>query len=84
VLFLPTSRDEKYKAKQAIDSFFWRAGDVMSALLVYVGVTLLGFGTSGFAKVNLVLAFVWVLLAVAVGREYQRKSEAPQTTAVIR
>jgi AAA family ATP:ADP antiporter len=84
VLFLPTSRDEKYKAKQAIDSFFWRAGDVMSAALVYVGVTLLGFGTSGFARVNLVLAAVWLALAVAVGREYQRRSQALQATAVIR
>jgi len=84
VLFLPTSRDEKYKAKQAIDSFFQRAGDVLSAVLVYVGVTLLGFGTTGFARVNLVLAFVWLVLAVAVGREYRRKSQAVQATAVIR
>jgi AAA family ATP:ADP antiporter len=26
-LFLPTSREAKYKAKQAIDTFFWRMGD---------------------------------------------------------
>ena len=74
VLFLPTSRDEKYKAKQAIDSFFQRAGDVLSAALVFVGVTILGLGTTGFARVNLVLAAVWLLLAVAIGREYARKS----------
>jgi ATP:ADP antiporter, AAA family len=84
VLFLPTSRDEKYKAKQAIDSFFWRAGDVMSAVLVYVGVTLLGFGTTSFARVNLVLAGVWLLLAVAVGREYARKSKALPSDAALR
>jgi ATP:ADP antiporter, AAA family len=76
VLFLPTSRDEKYKAKQAIDSFFWRAGDVLSALLVFVGITMLGFGTSAFARANLVLTCVWLLLAFAVGREYTRKSRA--------
>jgi len=78
VLFLPTSRDQKYKAKQAIDSFFWRAGDVLSAVLVFVGVTLLSFGVSGFARVNLVLAFIWLLLAFAVGREYAHKSRAAQ------
>lgn len=78
VLFLPTSRDQKYKAKQAIDSFFWRAGDVLSAVFVYVGVTLLGFGVSGFARVNLVLASIWLILAFAVGREYLRKSRAAQ------
>jgi AAA family ATP:ADP antiporter len=76
VLFLPTSRDEKYKAKQAIDSFFWRAGDVMSAALVFVGVAMLGMGTAGFARVNLVLAGIWLVLALAVGREYTRKSKA--------
>jgi ATP:ADP antiporter, AAA family len=84
VLFLPTSRDEKYKAKQAIDSFFWRAGDVMSAALVFVGVTKLGMGTTGFATVNLVLASIWILLAVAVGREYSRRSSARQSSASIR
>ncbi len=81
VLFLPTSRDEKYKAKQAIDSFFWRAGDVMSAALVFVGVTMLGLETTGFARVNLVLAGIWLLLAVAVGREYARKSKALKSDA---
>jgi len=75
VLFLPTSRDEKYKAKQVIDSFFWRAGDVMSAALVFVGITMMGLGTAGFARVNLVLAGVWLFLALAVGREYARKSK---------
>jgi AAA family ATP:ADP antiporter len=84
VLFLPTSRDEKYKAKQAIDSFFWRAGDVMSAALVFVGVTMLGLGTTGFARVNLVLAGIWLILAVAVGREYARKSKPLQSNEAVR
>ena len=84
VLFLPTSRDQKYKAKQAIDSFFWRAGDVLSAALVFVGVTQLGFDVMGFSRVNLVLAGVWFLVALAVGREYVRRSRAIQESAVTR
>jgi AAA family ATP:ADP antiporter len=79
VLFLPTSRDQKYKAKQAIDSFFVRAGDLLSAALVYLGTTVLGLSTSGFARVNLVLAGIWVVLALAIGRAYLRKSKAVQT-----
>ena len=39
-LFLPTSREAKYKAKQAIDSFFLRAGDLLQAVVVFVGVRL--------------------------------------------
>jgi AAA family ATP:ADP antiporter len=82
-LFLPTSREAKYKAKQAIDSFFWRAGDVLSAALVFVGITMLELGTSGFARANLVLASVWLILALAVGREYARKSKALEPDAAI-
>jgi ATP:ADP antiporter, AAA family len=81
VLFLPTSRDQKYKAKQAIDSFFVRAGDVLSAGLVFVGTTALGLGVMGFARVNLVLAAVWLFLALAIGREYVRKSSTSQQTS---
>src|SRR5262249_19804763 len=33
-LFLPTSREAKYKAKAAIDSFFLRLGDVLAAGMV--------------------------------------------------
>ena len=36
-LWLPTSRETKFKAKQAIDSFCVRAGDVLQAGVVYTG-----------------------------------------------
>jgi ATP:ADP antiporter, AAA family len=81
VLFLPTSREQKYKAKQAIDSFFVRGGDVLSALLVFVGTTTFGLAANGFARINLVLAAVWLLIALAIGREYGRKAKAQQTSA---
>ncbi len=74
VLFLPTTREQKYKAKQAIDAFFVRSGDVLSALLVYVGTASLGFAVTDFARVNLLLALVWVALAVVVGRLYIAKT----------
>ena len=69
VLFLPTTREQKYKAKQAIDTFFVRAGDLLSAGLVFVGTTFLSFGTTQFALVNVVLVLVWIVIAVAIGRE---------------
>lgn len=72
VLFLPTTREEKYKAKQAIDTFFVRAGDLLSAGLVFVGTTFLAFGTTQFALVNVVLVAIWLVIAVAIGRENAR------------
>jgi AAA family ATP:ADP antiporter len=69
-LFLPTTREEKYKAKQAIDTFFVRAGDVFSAGLVYVGVNWLMFSTSHFAMFNFGLVIVWFIIAVLIGKRY--------------
>lgn len=68
ILFLPTTREEKYKAKVAIDSFFVRAGDVLSAGLIFVGVTWLSFSLQHFAIICLVLVVVWLLLAFKIGK----------------
>jgi AAA family ATP:ADP antiporter len=72
-LWLPTSRQAKYKAKQAVDSFFMRAGDVIQAGLVYMG-ELAGFAVPAFAAINLVLTAAW--LAVVTGIRRQR-AETP-------
>jgi len=74
-LFLPTTREQKYKAKQAIDTFFVRAGDVLSASLVFVGTTWLGWSVTGFAMANIVLVAIWIVLAIAIGRHYVRMTE---------
>ena len=79
VLFLPTTREEKYKAKQAIDAFFVRAGDVLSAGLVFLGTGVLALETRQFAWVNLGLAVVWLVLAVLIGRRYARLAVATAT-----
>ena len=72
VLFLPTTREQKYKAKQAIDTFFVRAGDVLSAVLVYAGTTWLALSTQGFALVNVGLVLLWLGIAMLIGRHYKR------------
>jgi AAA family ATP:ADP antiporter len=69
-LFLPTSREAKYKAKQAIDSFFVRAGDMLQAAVVFIG-TMLAFSIRGYALVNVALVLVWIGLAVAIVREHR-------------
>ena len=70
-LFLPTSREVKYKAKAAIDTFFVRIGDFASALLVFVG-TRLAFSTERFALVNVFLTLGWIALAFAVVRRHRQ------------
>jgi AAA family ATP:ADP antiporter len=69
-LYLPTSREVKYKAKQANDAFFVRVGDVMSAGLVFAGLNWLGFAPRQFAIVNVILVLGWLGIAVALGRRF--------------
>ncbi len=80
MLFLPCTREEKYSAKQVIDSLFVRFGDVASASLVFVGTTVLGLTATGFATVNIALATVGLLVAFVVGRLYTRLSVGPAVT----
>jgi len=76
-LFLPTSREAKYKAKQAIDSFFFRAGDMLQAVVVFIGVQL-AFDIRGFATINLILVAVWLVICVGIAREHRKlTSEEP-------
>ena len=70
-LFLPTTREQKYKAKQVTDSFSKRAGDTLAALTVFVVVTFLGTNIRFFALVNIVLVLVWLAVAYRIGREYK-------------
>jgi AAA family ATP:ADP antiporter len=81
LLWLPTSREEKYKAKQAADTFVVRAGDVLAAVLVWVGTTMLSIGAHAFALVNIVLVGVWLSLAYILVRGYKQRSAEMQTTA---
>lgn len=81
-LFLPTSPEAKYKAKQAIDTFFVRMGDVASAGLVLLGTTI-GLTTSQFALVAAGLVVVWFLVALAIGRRYRRLAAAAVLAGVL-
>jgi AAA family ATP:ADP antiporter len=73
LLWLPTSREEKYKAKQAIDTFFVRSGDVLSAGLVFVGTSLMRLSIARFALLNVAIVILWIGLAVVVLNRYDAK-----------
>jgi len=73
-LFLPTSREAKYKAKAAIDTFFKRAGDVLEAGVVKAG-SALELGIKGFAVINLVLTLVWLAVAFGIARAHRRHAD---------
>ena len=68
MLWLPTTTEMKYRAKQAIDSFFVRMGDVGSAIFVFVMANQLGLGVRAFAAANAVMIVGWIFVAVLILR----------------
>jgi len=75
-LFLVTEREEKYKAKAAIDTFFVRGGDTLSALAVLIGVELLGLRIERYALLNVGVVIVLLVIVVKIIRAYKRRKAA--------
>jgi AAA family ATP:ADP antiporter len=75
-LWLPTSREAKYKAKQAVDSFCVRAGDVVQAGVVYAGESM-ALAVPGFAAVNLVLVGGWLAVVAALNATLRARARQP-------
>ena len=86
LLWLPTSRDEKYKAKQAIDTFFVRGGDLLSAAAVYLGAAVLHLNVQQFAMGNVLLTLVWLAVALLIlepRRAFPRIALRPMASAAV-
>ncbi|HEY1955518.1 MAG TPA: Npt1/Npt2 family nucleotide transporter [Polyangiaceae bacterium] len=80
-LWLPTSREAKYKGKQVIDSVCRRAGDMISAGVVWLGMRY-ALSTRTFLAVNVAITVVWILAAWKIGSMWQKsvpdaKAQAP-------
>jgi AAA family ATP:ADP antiporter len=72
-LFLPTSDEAKFDGKTAIDTFFWRVGDLIQAAMVYAGIRWLNWETRDFALAVVLLAVGFLAASMALSREYRRR-----------
>src|SRR5262245_40383094 len=72
-LLLPATREEKYQAKTAIDTFFYRLGDLLSSLGVFVGLRILDDPRHQFVWLVVALSAVMTLVAWLIGREHARR-----------
>lgn len=73
-LLLPADRDAKFQAKTAIDTVFYRLGDLLSTLSVFVGVRLLDGSRGDLLALAIALSVALTLIALRVGREYTRRA----------
>jgi AAA family ATP:ADP antiporter len=72
MLWLPTAREEKYKAKQTVDTFFVRFGDFAAAVIFITGTTVLGLGIRKVAGFNLIIIAVWIFLTFLILKKHQK------------
>lgn len=71
-LLLPTSREAKYKAKAAIDTFCVRFGDVLQAGVIFAG-TMLHFSVRAFSAMTFLMTVLWLLVAYRLYLEHKRR-----------
>ena len=72
-LFLPTSREAKYEAKMAIDTFFCRFGDLISAATIFIGFSFFNFTISEFVATNFVLSICMLFVSIKIGQYHYQK-----------
>ena len=72
MLFSVVSREEKYKAKNFIDTTILRSGSASSSL-IYKGVASLGVHGAGIAAISLGLGVAWCAISFWLGQQFTKK-----------
>lgn len=72
MLYTLVSREDRFKAKPVIDIVVYRGGDTLAAW-AFAGMTAgLGFGIAAMAAAGAVLAVLWAIVGIYLGRRYDR------------
>ncbi len=74
VLFTVVSREERYKAKNVIDTVVNRGGDALSSWL-NAGIKALGASTAHIALIAVPLSAIWAVLGYYLGRKQEQLAQ---------
>lgn len=74
MLFTIVDRETRFKAKPVIDIVLYRGGDMLTAWAFTLLTTVVGLGLGGVAAVGAVIAAIWAVVGVYLGRVYQRNA----------
>ena len=74
-LYTVLPREEKYKAKNFIDTFVYRAGDQTGAWS-YNGLMTMGLGATALAFMNVPVAGIWMAIGLGLGWAQRRRADA--------
>jgi ATP:ADP antiporter, AAA family len=79
VLFTVIPREDKYKAKNFIDTVVYRTGDQIGAWS-YALLSFLGLGISGIAFAAVPISAAWLLNGLWLGRKQEAMAAEPAPT----
>lgn len=74
MLYVVLSKEEKYKAKNFIDTVIYRGGDAVSAWM-YAGMLAIGFSGAGIALAAVPLAGVWAWISFRLGNRQEQLAD---------
>ena len=72
LLFTVVSRDEKYRAKNVLDTLVYRLGDFASSW-VYYGLVSVAAGGLALTLTTIPLTLIWLALAIGLGIAFRRR-----------
>ena len=75
ILFTATSRDEKYQAKNFIDTAVYRGGDALTGWLFAMLLTL-GLSFSSIALISVLIAILWSITGFRLGKSHQKRERS--------
>jgi AAA family ATP:ADP antiporter len=79
MLFVVLDKEQKYKAKNIIDTVIYRSGDVVSAW-AYAGLQAIGLGLSAIALFAVPLCGVWAWVSYQLGRQQESRAAEKEMT----
>lgn len=71
MLFTVVGREEKYKAKNFVDTVIYRGGDAVSGW-VFAGLKAVGLSLSAIAFIAVPIGVLWIATAVLLGRKQEK------------
>jgi len=80
MLFTVVDRETRFKAKPVIDIVLYRGGDMLTAWAFTLLTAGLGLGLGAVAAVGALIAAIWAIVGIYLGRSYERLGEKALTT----
>lgn len=75
ILYTVTSLEEKYKAKNFIDTAIYRGGDALVGWM-FAGLVAIGWGLGAIALLAIPLSFIWSFVGHSLGKQQDKKENA--------